>query len=292
MNTAQIITGVVVFVFGACVGSFLNVCIWRIPRGLSISRPLVSMCPKCRHSIRFYDNIPLLSYVLLGGRCRDCGAKISARYPLIEALTAVIFVALYYFHGVLYHTDPGHIMVLGLVLSLLLVAAAVDAEFFIIPDEISIFGMVGGLLAGFLLPRIHVGDAAWHSFGSVTGLLHLDGLLGSMLGVFAGGGLVFLFAVAGKAIFGEDALGMGDVKLMAMVGAFTGWKVACLSFFIAPFFGLFYGLPLLIFRKRHVMPYGPFLAIASCVVILGRSWFCGVLDSYLGLISELWNAPV
>ncbi len=278
---------VLVFVFGCAVGSFLNVCIWRIPRGMSITKPRRSLCPRCKSSIRSLDNIPLLSFLVLRGRCRDCGAPISWRYPVVECLTGLLFAALYLLQGTRQEGAAGQVIVMGLLIALLVVASAVDIDFLIIPDEVSAFGLLGGLLAGLLLPEMHVGSEPYHTFRSLTGAHHLDGLIGSAVGAMSGGALVLVFAMIGALIFRKQAIGFGDVKLMAMVGAFVGWKVVVLAFFVSPFFGLLYGLPLLFLKGQHVMPFGPFLSGGAVLVILFRSAACHHLNQYLQMIAEL-----
>jgi len=272
------------FVLGSAVGSFLNVCIWRIPRGLSIVSPLRSFCPHCGRPIRARDNVPLVSFALLRARCRDCGAPISWRYPLVEGVTGALFAALYLTQR---QGGPGPLILMALVVSLLVAASAIDMELFIIPDEISIFGLAGGLLAGLLLPQMHVGTAPYHTVRALTGVRALDGLIGSAIGAASGGGLVLAFAAIGALIFRKEALGIGDVKLMAMVGAFMGWKVAVLAFFLAPFFGLFYGVPLLLVKREHVMPFGPFLSAGAVVVIMLRAEACELLNTYVQTVGEL-----
>lgn len=265
------------FVCGCAVGSFLNVCIWRLPRGLAINDPARSVCPSCRDPIRWYDNIPLISYVLLGGRCRKCGAPISWRYPLVEGTTGVVFTLLYAWQGVIVGVPVPQLIIMLLVAALLIVASAVDAEFFVIPDEISVFGLAAALLAGLLLPGLHVGESPHHTLSGLTGLSNLDGLIGSALGAIIGGGMVLFFAVFGEVLFKREALGFGDVKLMAMVGAFFGWKVSVVAFFLAPFMGLIYGLPRLLTKGEHVMPYGPFLSAGALIALIFRDTTCAYL---------------
>jgi leader peptidase (prepilin peptidase)/N-methyltransferase len=267
-----------VFVFGSAVGSFLNVCIWRLPRGLAINNPRRSVCPRCGEAIAWYDNIPLLSFIWLGGRCRHCNGTISWRYPLVEGITGVVFSAIYGWQSIMQGTPVPQLLVMFLVAALLIVASGVDMEFFVIPDEISVFGLAAALLAGLLLPQFHVGMQAHHTLAGLTGILHLDGLIGSTLGALIGGGMVLFFAIFGELIFRREALGFGDVKLMAMVGAFFGWKVAVVAFFISPFFGLVYGLPLLFAKGEHVMPYGPFLSGASLIALIFRENACQFLE--------------
>ncbi len=280
------LVGALIFVIGCCIGSFLNVCIWRLPRGQSISKPRCSVCPKCQNSIRGYDNIPLLSYLLLLGRCRYCKTRISWRYPLVEGVTGVLFLLLYLLQGAGGTMGPGEMIVMGLLISLLIAASGVDMEFLIIPDEVTLFGLTGALTAGLLLPHLHTGTESWHTFESIS---HINGLLASAIGAASGGGIVMFFAITGALIFRREAIGFGDVKLMAMIGAFTGWRIALATFAIAPFIGLFYGIPMLLARNRHAMPFGPFLAAASIISILFRSEIGAFLNHYMETIGMLFE---
>ncbi len=266
------------FVLGAVVGSFLNVLIYRLPNGLSINEPRRSFCPLCKHPIAWRDNIPVLSYLLLGGRCRNCHAPISMRYPLVETVTGLLYALIYFRQGAQAGTEMGQVVIMLLLVSLLVVASAVDMDWLIIPDEISFFGIAGGLLAGFLLPGLHLGTASYDTFQSLTGHPHLDGLIASGMGMLSGGLLVLFMALVGAVIFRKEAMGIGDVKLMAMVGAFFGWKVAVIAFFLSPFIGLLYGIPLALLTDEHVMPYGPFLSIGAILAIVFREGLCGYLD--------------
>jgi leader peptidase (prepilin peptidase)/N-methyltransferase len=262
------------FVLGLIVGSFLNVCIWRMPRGMSVNFPRRSLCPHCGHSLSWSDNIPLLSFALLRGRCRYCAGPVSWRYPVVELITALLFSLVYFRQRVQVGTDVGQIGVMLLVVALLIVASGIDLEFLIIPDEISGFGVLGGLLAGFLMPQLNVGHLNYQTFESLTGHPHLDGLIASAIGAVGGGGMVLACALLGQAVFQKEAMGLGDVKLMAMIGAFFGWKVVLMAFFLAPFVGLLYGLPMLLMHDEHVMPYGPFLSLGAVVTLVFRDDLC------------------
>jgi leader peptidase (prepilin peptidase)/N-methyltransferase len=272
------------FLLGLVVGSFLNVCVWRVPRGQTIGTPRRSFCPRCGASLRWHDNIPLLSFVLLGARCRDCGAPVSWRYPAVELLTGLTFALVYFRQRVQAGAGVGEMIVMLLVVALLIAASAVDLEFLIIPDEVSFFGLLGGLLAAFLLPQLHVGPASYQTYEGLTGMMRLDGLIASGIGAVGGGGMVLAFGLLGTLIFQQEALGFGDVKLMAMVGAFFGWKVVVVSFFLAPFVGLLYGIPLLMTKGEHIMPYGPFLSLAAGVTIVFREGLC----RYAELLEQLY----
>ena len=275
------------FILGCVVGSFLNVLIYRLPMGLSINQPRRSFCPHCKEPIAWRDNIPILSFLLLGRRCRRCGEPISWRYPLVEAVTGLLFALIYYRQGAQLGAGMGQVIVMLLLVSLLVVGSAVDMDWLIIPDEITFYGLLGGLLAGFLLPGLHVGKASYHTFQSLTGLPHLDGLIGSAIGAAGGGLMVLFFAVVGSVIFRKEAMGFGDVKLMAMIGAFFGWKVAVIAFFLSPFIGLLYGVPLVLTAGEHVMPYGPFLSIGAMLAIVFRDNLCGYLEPVVYLVRLL-----
>ncbi len=259
------------FILGCVVGSFLNVLIWRLPRGLGMDQPRRSICPHCEKPIRWYDNVPVASFLVLGARCRDCTGPISWRYPLVEGLTGLLFAVIYWRQGVQVGVGADQVTIMLLVVCLLIVGSAIDMEWLIIPDEINVFGLLGGLAAGFMVPSLHVGAAPYHTFEVLTGIYRLDGLIASLIGALGGGLMVVFFAILGAVVFRKEAMGFGDVKLMAMMGAFFGWKFVVVAFFIAPFVGLLYGIPLLVLRDEHVMPYGPFLSIGAVVTIIFRS---------------------
>lgn len=248
----------VVFIFGAIIGSFLNVCIYRMPLGKSIVLP-PSHCPFCGRLIRWFDNVPVLSYIVLLGKCRSCGRKIPFRYPLVELLAAFSGAGLLRF----FPMGPVFIVYWGFVLALITVSF-IDFETQEIPDIITLPGIVIGI-------------------GMVTffNILGDEGRLGaffdSLLGVLAGGGVMFLMGFFGEMIFRKEALGGGDVKLMAMAGAFLGWKLVILAFFLAPFFGAGVGIFMKIKFKSEVIPYGPYLAMASIISLL----WGGEIISYL-----------
>ena len=278
LTPLQAITMGWLFVFGCVAGSFLNVCIWRLPRGATIGRPRRSFCPRCGHPLRWYDNIPLVSFILLNGRCRDCGGPVSWRYPVVELLTGLVFPLIYFSQGVQAGADVGQLALMMLVTALLILASAVDIEFAIIPEEVTVFGILGGLAAGLLLPQLHVGAADYQTFQSLTGYAHLDGLIGAAIGAIASGVMVFLIGLFGQLVFQREALGFGDVMLMAMIGAFFGWKVVVTGFFLGSFLGLLYGLPLLLLKGEHAMPYGPFLSLGTVLTLVFRDVLCLYAD--------------
>ncbi|MBI5236396.1 MAG: prepilin peptidase [Deltaproteobacteria bacterium] len=228
---------IVPFVLGAVVGSFLNVCIYRIPAGRSIVFP-GSSCSSCGQAIAFYDNIPILSYLLLRGRCRRCAASFSFQYPLVEVLSAVFATALFIRSGASVET-----LVYFVFVSALIVITFIDLELRIIPDVISLPGIPLGFAASFVLPAMN-----W---------------LDSVIGALAGGGILLAIAVAYYAVAKKEGMGGGDVKLLAMIGAFIGWQGVLMTLLLASFSGSIIGLAMmLIYGKdsKYAIPFGPFLA--------------------------------
>lgn len=235
---------VFIFCLGASIGSFLNVCIFRLVKKKSIVKP-ASHCPYCKHPIRWFDNIPVLSYFLLRGRCRDCAKPISFRYVVVELLTAVIFLILFYRYEM-----TMFFWVYACFSASLIVASFIDIDIREIPDEISIGGIVIALILSVIFPQLHNLSSRPLALGY------------SFLGILVGGGSIFITGIIGDAIFKKETMGGGDVKLMAMIGALIGWKLALLTFFIAPFFGAVVGIILKIRKGESFIPYGPFLSLA------------------------------
>ena len=252
-------THLIIFIFGAMIGSFLNVCIYRMPRDESIVTPR-SRCTSCEKPIAWYDNIPFFSYIFLKGKCRSCNRKISFRYFAVELLSAVAFLILFSYFGI-----TVKFWIYSLVTFSLIVVTFIDLEFQIIPDRISIGGLILGIVLSILLPQLH------HVY------TWKEGLFNSLLGVLAGGGLIYLTGVLGQLAFKKESMGGGDVKLMAMLGAFLGWKMAILIFFLAPFFGAPVGLYLKFAKKYDIIPYGPYISIASLVAMIWGQKILNVL---------------
>jgi leader peptidase (prepilin peptidase) / N-methyltransferase len=250
---------IIVFValFGAMLGSFLNVVIHRLPRKESVVFP-PSACPACKKPIRPWDNIPVVSWLLLGGRCRNCKAGISARYPLVEALAAVLTVVIVWQFGFTITTVAYLFFTLAL-----LAITLIDLEHRIIPDAITLPGTVIGLL---LVNWTHV---TW-----------VEALIGASLG-FA---LLFFVGLVYEKVTGVEGMGGGDVKMAAMMGAFLGWKGIFLTIFFGSFLGSIAGIITMARGRggrRTALPFGTFLAPAAVFVLfLGEV----VIDWYLGLI--------
>ena len=259
----DLVIKVLIFIFGAIVGSFLNVCIVRMPQEKSLMFPR-SHCVHCQKSIPWYDNIPLMSYFVLGGKCRHCQQKISVRYLIVELLTAVSFVFFYGFFGWNWILIPYLVFHCKLI-----VATFVDLEHRIIPDEISMGGMIAGLVFSFLIPQLHHASSPGLALGR------------SLLGVLIGGGSIYAMGMLGDFLFKKESMGGGDVKLLAMVGAFLGWQMALLTFFIAPFFGAVCGVIVKLRTKESVIAYGPFLALGALISLFwGKDLIRWILGNY------------
>jgi leader peptidase (prepilin peptidase)/N-methyltransferase len=350
---------------GAAVGSFLNVCIWRLPReGLSPARPRRSFCPSCATEIRWFDNLPIVSWLLLRGQCRDCRAPISARYTAVEALTAALFLLVAMRYLVADRPSPAGFVIVAALASALVVASFVDLELWWIPDEITLRGM---LLAPWLLvlvPDLHArsGDmtirsaATWlrgfleahrgsvaQTLGQVPWVLLASAASGALLafagyrlscrgprdgepksreetwvvvhtlalagctgmacvldprllnsprvlslwaalaGMFTGASLVWLIGWVGAKAFRKPAMGLGDVKLMGLLGAFTGWLQVIEGFFLACILGSLVGIVLICRRRGHYIPFGPYLAAACLFMILFPGGFQALLSWYVGI---------
>ena len=273
------------FVFGAAIGSFLNVCIYRIPDGRSIISP-GSTCA-CGKPIAWYNNIPIVSWLILRGRASCCGQKFSVRYPAIELLTAILFYLSWQIHS------PTVALIGFLFIAILICATFIDLDHMIIPDRFSIGGMLLGVLFSTLFPALHGVEAA-----NIAG--NIESAVYSIIGVLVGTGLVYWIGILGEIVFRKPAMGEGDVKFVGFIGAFCGWQGAVFSLFGGAFIGSVVLLPILlldrIFGKKEEMdkaeesneneaettlglqvPFGPMLAIGGLVYFLG---FDVYVDAY------------
>ena len=275
-----------VFGLGLVIGSFLNVCIYRIPEGLSLLWP-ASKCVNCSKRVVWYDNIPVLSYLFLKGKCRHCQHKISALYPITEIITGIVFLSL--FHSVLMVKGDlicAYIFYL-IFCCLLIIGSIVDLKLYIIPNEITYTGLILAPIAGLLcVGSRNLNSAQGYFDNSVN--QWMASLQTTMIGVFVAGGMIYLCGVIGKLVFRKDAMGFGDVKLMGVIGGFIGWKLAVATFFLAPFFGLLFGIPRLISKRGKMIPYGPFLSLAAFICLLFQDVTLGIIDNYLDVYLTLF----
>ncbi len=249
----------IVFLFGAVIGSFLNVCIHRLPREESVAWP-ASHCPTCRKPIAWYDNIPIVSYLVLRGRCRACQSPISIRYPLVETANAIGYVGVFWMFGF-----TAIACAYAALVSALVVVTGTDLSHTMIPDAVTLPGIVVGLLCAALILPISVME--------------------SLTGILVGGGLLWFLAWISPYVFGKEGMGGGDIKLMAMVGAFIGWQPVLLAIMIGSFLGSMIGGTLMIsgvISRREPIPFGPFLAIGSLLALVFHQplfeWYWSLID--------------
>jgi len=231
---------------GLAIGSFLNAFIYRVPRGKKIALER-SICPICQVQLKWYHNIPLLSYLFLLGKCAFCNGTISARYPLVELLNATFYILFYYMYGLGLEW-----FIYSAILSALLAIFFIDLDFQIIPDLVTLPGMVAGLGLSFAPGGI--------------------GILESGIGLIVGGGSLYFIAVLGDWLFKKESMGGGDIKLAAMLGTFLGWQKVLFVFIASSVIGLVVSVAMMAFsaklRQHRVIPFGPFLAAAALLAIL------------------------
>ena len=245
---------------GLAVGSFLNVCIYRLPRGQSLASP-PSRCPACERPLRPWHNIPVVSWIALRGRCAHCRCRISARYPVVEIVTAVVWVL------VAGMTPPGWLLASRLVLATALIALfMIDLEHQLLPNVITLPGIAVGFAFSFLAP---------------------PGPVNSLIGILVGGGTLYAIAAGYYWLRKEEGMGMGDVKMLAMIGAFLGWRAVLLTLVLASFAGSVIGVAILAVQRgnlRYALPFGTFLALGTMIAMLFGE---AMLDWYLGFYPAL-----
>jgi leader peptidase (prepilin peptidase) / N-methyltransferase len=243
--------------FGALIGSFLNVCIHRLPLGASVVWP-ASACPHCRRELSWYENVPVLSYLALRARCRTCKGPIAIRYPLVEALTSAVFVLAWSAYG------PGPLLASRLVFACaLIVLFAIDLEHHLLPNVITLPGIAVGFAFSFFT------EPGW---------------LASLIGLLAGGGVLYAIAVIYFWIRHEEGLGMGDPKMLAMIGAFLGWKLTLVTLMLASLTGSVVGLGMIVAGRgtlKYALPFGCFLAAGA---VLAATVGSSILEWYLRLL--------
>jgi leader peptidase (prepilin peptidase)/N-methyltransferase len=250
----SVAAAILVTIFGVAVGSFLNVCIHRLPLRESLAFP-ASHCPSCQTPIKPYDNIPIISYLVLRGRCRACGAPISMQYPIVEFTTGAVFLAAF-----LLFESPVIYQRL-LFACAMIVLFVIDLEHRILPDIITLPGILIGLLFSFFMPP------GWRD---------------SLIGLIVGGGSLWLMGEAYFRIRGEEGMGFGDVKMLAMIGAFLGWKLMLLTLLMGSFIGSAIGVAMIVSKRgdmKYALPFGTFLAVGALVAsVLGERivrWYGG-----------------
>ena len=235
---------IVSIIFGAMIGSFLNVCIFRLPKEESIVTP-GSHCPHCQKPIKFSDNVPLVSYILLNGRCRYCKESISIQYPLVEGITALVSLILFVRFG----PTLSYLFYFSFIAALIVISI-IDLYHQIIPDVISLPGVGVGLLASLAIPQINF----------------IDSLIGALLG----GGSLFIVATLYQWLFKREGMGGGDVKLLAMIGAFLGWKAVILTILLGSLLGSISGIIVMVLRGKdfkYAIPFGPFLSLGAVIAL-------------------------
>ncbi|GMR12438.1 MAG: A24 family peptidase [Gemmatimonadota bacterium] len=255
--SGPIYTAVTAGILGLLLGSFLNVCSFRWPNDESVVSPR-SHCPSCDGMIPWYDNIPVVSYVILRGRCRSCGTTISVQYPLAELATGVIWAGLFWYHGL-----SGEALRGAVLLTILFGIALTDARYYIIPDEFSLGGLVIGLAAAFL----------------PAGPTAVEAVLGAALGF----GLLMGVARAGKLVFKKDAMGGGDIKMMAMIGAFLGIPGVLLTIFLAALLGSVVFGPIS-WKTGKLVPFGIFLSAGAAITY---GWGGDIIGWYVSTILQM-----
>jgi leader peptidase (prepilin peptidase) / N-methyltransferase len=273
---------VIAGVFGAIIGSFLNVVVHRVPNEESIVFPN-SRCPSCGAAIAFYDNIPVISYAVLGAKCRHCKEHISFRYPAVELLTAALFVA------VAWHEGLSAALPFDLVFaSALLALVFIDAEHMILPNVITYPGIVFAVVARIVIPYLtgtpHFDDLPSLSQGSLAGMpLWVTSLAGALIGALLGGGSLWLMGWTWEKLRGIEAMGLGDVKMMFMVGAYLGWRLTILTIFVGVFTGSIIGIFLMVRSGQRnmqmLLPFGVFLGLGAIASLLFGvpivEWYAG-----------------
>ena len=273
---------IVIGLCGGIIGSFLNVVIHRVPREESIVFPN-SRCPSCDKPIAFYDNIPVLSYVLLGGKCRSCKTRISPRYPAVEALTAALWLAVFWRDGLSYALPFDLIFVTAII-----ALVFIDAEHMILPNAITYPGIVFSLIARVAIPllmgRPYFDDLPGLLEGALAGTpVWTASLIGAFIGALVGGGSLWLMGWAWEKLRGVEAMGLGDVKMMFMVGAYLGWRLTILNIFLGVLSGSFIGIALMMRQGKRdmqmLLPFGVFLGIGAILALLVGTpiveWYAG-----------------
>jgi leader peptidase (prepilin peptidase) / N-methyltransferase len=245
--------------FGAIAGSFLNICIYRLPRGKSFKSP--PACPTCEKTLGLFDNVPIITYMILKGKCRHCGAGIPIRHPIVEFLTAILFLLLYKKCGLSFE-----LLVNMLFVSLLIAISFIDLDFKVIPDVLSVGGIVAGLAAVYFRAPIFFFREA-------------------LFGILLGGSMLYAIAFLYQLLAKKEGVGGGDVKLLAMIGSFCGLKGVLFSLFAGSFIGSAVGIPLMLLKGKdfkYAIPFGPLLSLSAVIYLFQGDRFVYV---FLNIVS-------
>ena len=246
---------ILIIILGLSIGSFLNVCIFRIPAQVSISKPR-SRCPKCKHQLKFWENIPVFSYLFLKGKCSSCRTPISIRYPLVEIFTSLLFLLLYYYYGFTIKTA-----LLCMLFSIVIIITFIDIDVQIIPNDLLILGLI--------------------PVSIYVILLGLDNIMGHILGAMGLSAIFFLIGYLGKIFYKEESMGMGDVKYSFLIGLLLGWKSGLLALGISFLFAALFIVIIFIQKKlksRQKIPFGPFMSIGLLIALI---WGDKIIEWYL-----------
>ena len=279
----MLLINIFIFIFGTFLGSFLNVCIYRLPRNISIIKPR-SFCPHCNNTIYFYDNIPIISFLILRAKCRYCNKKISFRYPLVEFISGIVLLFLYLKFGI--GLDFFKYLFL---FYFLIVVSFIDIDFHAIPNYLCFLGILIGIIFSIFETANFLSHNFYFNFWKLPIVRDIKNLI-------FGFGFVYLFKFFGDSfleiylsfskkdsIEGErESLGLGDVDFMGLVGLFLGIESVILVFFIAPFFAVVYGIFAIIFKRSHLIPYLPYLSLAVVVVFFYKTQILSLLRLYIG----------
>ena len=275
MTRADVFWLVASFLFGSVFGSFLNVCIYRLPLGKSLLWP-PSHCAKCFQPVGRW-NIPIVGYFLVGGKCRECGEPFSIQYAIVELLTAFLLSGFYYLIVVVRGAPVPVYLAYAALAMLLVVASFVDLKWKIIPQKLTVFGIVLALAVSAAYPRMHSLYVGFHPGGGrwteavsrwVAKVPPIDGLLASLGGMAAGAILIVAVRFVGTKVFRREAMGLGDAKLLAVIGGFLGWRAIPMVFLLAAFIGAVVGGVVYFKTRSREIPLGPFLALGALLVVL------------------------
>jgi len=288
---------IAVGVLGLMWGSYLNVCVYRLPIYRLVFYPVKSFCPGCGKEVRTRDNIPVLSFLLLKGRCRYCGMRISPRYVVIEMLTAAVMLLVFVKVRLADGSPLGYTVIQFCFFSALIIATFTDLEHWIIPDEISIGGAVLAPVVSFLYPALHAGTT-W-----IAGMPRVNALVVSLAGAAVGAGAIWAIGIVGKVVFRKDAMGFGDVKLLAFFGGLLGYEAAVMTIFAGAFITLFYVVVFMIYlavryglaevqTRGSEVPFGPGLCTAAALFVLTREHALRLFGAFAETMRVLFTGAI